>query len=103
MSEMHEKAVSLLLYLETCAVDNGGLVDGRRMNKEEFALARKWNDEGFLFFGRRLLSEIKVPGNTHYVVLTRSSFAMAGNERWRRARVHLKRSEKMPKEAIYEL
>lgn len=43
---------SLLLYLETRAVDHGGKVDAQHMNKEDFDIAKKWDEEGFVKFGR---------------------------------------------------
>ena len=50
---------SLLLYLETCAVDFGGLVDPRHMNAEDFEATRAWNESGYLQFGRVFFKEIK--------------------------------------------
>lgn len=43
---------SLLLFLETQAVDHAGKVDGRHMNKDDFETAAKWDAEGFVNFGR---------------------------------------------------
>lgn len=43
---------SLLLFLETCAVDDYGWVRGAHMNAEEFAKAKEWNASGFVKFGR---------------------------------------------------
>lgn len=37
---------SLLLYLETRAVDHGGKVDAQHMNKEDFDIAKKWMKKG---------------------------------------------------------
>jgi len=39
---------SLLLYFETCAVDNLGNVDSRRMNETDFEIAEKWNKSEFI-------------------------------------------------------
>jgi hypothetical protein len=55
---------SLLLYLETCAVDHAGAVVAMRMNAEELALARRWAAEGFIEFGRIRSDSIK-PGGPH--------------------------------------
>jgi len=44
---------SLLLYLETRAVDHAGKVDCQHMNGEDFKIAEQWNERGFLFFRRR--------------------------------------------------
>lgn len=43
---------SLLLYLETRIVDYRGFVDPRYMNAEDFEIARRWNDKGFIVFRR---------------------------------------------------
>jgi hypothetical protein len=43
---------SLLLYLETCAVDHTGKVDGIKMNDEDRAIAERWAQEGFIKYGR---------------------------------------------------
>lgn len=43
---------SLLLYLESRIVDQCGLVDPRRMNTEDFEIAREWNKRGFIVFRR---------------------------------------------------
>lgn len=43
---------SLLLYFETCAVDHRGLIAGSRINGEDIAIAKGWNDSGFVRFGR---------------------------------------------------
>lgn len=49
---MTKQQRSLLLFLETQAVDHGGLVKGEHMNADDFAQARRWNESGFLRFSR---------------------------------------------------
>lgn len=43
---------SLLLYLETCAVDRGGKVDQRRLNDQDRKTLDHWNKTKFVQFGR---------------------------------------------------
>jgi len=43
---------SLLLFFETCAVDYGGTLESIRMNNEDMIIAKRWNSEGFVKFGR---------------------------------------------------
>lgn len=68
------EAGSLLLYLETCAVDNAGRVDGRRMNSDDHGIAATMQSEGLLRFGRllsRCIEELsKSYRCTHWVELT---------------------------------
>lgn len=52
LSEMNRDQRSLLLYLETCAVDHGGSVDAIHMNHEDFRQAEEWAASGFIEFGR---------------------------------------------------
>ena len=49
---MNRHEESLLLYLETCVVDHGGEVEGSHMNKEEYGIAHRWHETGFIAFGR---------------------------------------------------
>jgi len=69
----------LLLYLETCAVDYGGKVDTKRMNKEGMDIAKKWNDEGFVKFGRIKFHSIIV--STHWCELSDEAWNIAHAER----------------------
>lgn len=80
---------SLLLYLEHCAVDASGRVMSSKMNKEDFAIAEKWNKEGFITFWR-LLSEYigeQIRGYTtdHVVSLSYPAWALAHEIRRTRA------------------
>jgi len=43
---------SLLLFLETCVVDHGGLVNIVHMNGDDFGIAERWAKDGFIQFGR---------------------------------------------------
>jgi len=91
----NEKAeISLLLYLETRAVDHGGAVDTRRMNEADFAIARRWVNTGYLQFGRIYSKSIQkrrckfgaaVEGETNWVKLSDRAWSDAAGERRARA------------------
>jgi hypothetical protein len=100
---MTREELSLLLFLESCYVDYGGLVDHRRMNAEDFEIAKRWNSEGLIEFGRlysKSIFELSDKNNTHFVTLVASAFELAHQERINRAkrmyekRQWLKASEK---------
>jgi len=79
----------LLLYLETRAVDYGGKVDAQHMNKEDFDIVQKWNEEGFVKFGRiKFHSITKGKGRTSCV----SYWCELSDEAWKL--VHLERRAK---------
>jgi len=71
---------NLLLYLETRAVDFGGKVDTKHMNKEDMDIAKKWNDEGFVKFGRIKFHSI-VDRSTHWCELSDEAWNIAHAER----------------------
>lgn len=81
---MTPKAVSLLLYLETCAVDKAGAVSQQRMNREDFDLAEAWDEIGFIKFGRINSRHLTVD-RTHWVELSDLAWAVAAVERKARA------------------
>jgi hypothetical protein len=88
VDRMTKEERSLLLYLETRAVDHGGYVCGANMNPADFDTARGWASAGFIRFSR-LLSDLKPEPHrfpvTHAVELTGESAACAAVERRRRS------------------
>lgn len=75
---------SLLLYMETQAVDYGGKLQGVRMNADDFALAKRWNDAGFVQFGRIAFHDIKTHdgiARDHWCVLSDEAWKLAHAER----------------------
>jgi len=66
---MDKQAESLLLYLETRAVDYHGRVDFRHMNEEDVAIANRWSREGYIQFGRIRSDDVTLQGS-HWVVLS---------------------------------
>ena len=85
LDNMTKDERSLLLYLETRAVDYGGTVDTRRMNKEDFEIAKGWNESGFLKFGRIKFHDINPASHaTHWCELSDEAWKLAHQERKRR-------------------
>lgn len=75
---------SLLLYLETQAVDYGGTLESVRMNADDFAILRRWKEAGFVHFGRIAFQDVKKHGGVardHWVVLSEEAWTMAHTER----------------------
>ena len=70
---------NLLLYLETRAVDYGGIVDTKHMNKEDMEIAEKWDKEGFVKFGHIKFHSITV--GTHWCELSEEAWNLAHTER----------------------
>mgnify|MGYP001586935676 CR=1 FL=1 len=94
---------SLLLFLETCAVDHAGRVDTSHMNANDMEIAARWNRSGFLKFGRILSSDLSKFG-THWCVLTEQSWLAAHGERLARAtRMWKNRDWKTTGEAMSEV
>jgi len=82
---------SLLLYLETRAVDYYGKVDLRRVNADDLAIAKRWAESGFIAWGR-LPSAMFLDAKTanarnsmQFVVLSATAWNMAHRERCNRA------------------
>jgi hypothetical protein len=59
LESMTKDERSLLLYLESCAVDGWGKVVEARMNEEDFIIAHRWVEEGFIEFGMIAYDDIK--------------------------------------------
>lgn len=86
LSGMSRNDKSLLLYLETCAVDYGGLVEARRMNAEDVATMARWNDSGFVLSGRVSSADLRRWENhnrrpTQWCELSEQAWQAAHDER----------------------
>jgi len=71
---------SILLYAETCMVDYGGLLEGKRMNADDIEALEDMQDAGLLRFGRvpgRLLGSFIGRDVTHWVEFTDAAWALA--------------------------
>jgi hypothetical protein len=85
---MTRDQLSLLLYLESRAVDHGGIVDTSRMNERELQVARDWADDDFIRFG--ILSRAFARRDQNAAVeLSKDAFAAAHAERRARAQRNL--------------
>ena len=92
---------SLLLFFETCAVDYSGLIEGIRMNADDFKIAEDWNESGFIEFGRVCFEDIKkmFKKKAHWCSLSKDAWKLAHEERLARAiRIVEKRTWRKTKE-----
>lgn len=76
---------SLLLFLETCAVDRGGRIASEKMNAEEVAIAKQWNEEGFIHYGRISSGHLNRLAGNHWCFLSDEAWQLAAEERKARA------------------
>lgn len=82
LADMTKDERSLLLYLETRAVDHGGLVTTPQMNADDFAILDRWKESGFMQFGRLTVASIeKLRGATHWVRLSEAAWKLAHEAR----------------------
>jgi hypothetical protein len=92
LDEMTKDEKSLLLFLETCVVDEAGLIDVRKMNAEDVAIAVRWEAEGFIGFGRVYSKDIaRLSANSagrvysQWCSLSEEAWTLAHQERRARA------------------
>src|SRR3990167_4301641 len=83
---MTKEEKNLLLYMETQAVDYGGKLQSVRMNADDFAIAKRWNDTKFVRFGRIAYHDIPQDGvngfpRNHWCVLSDEAWMAAHAER----------------------
>jgi hypothetical protein len=89
---MNKEERSLLLYLETCAVDQGGSVESLRMNAEDFDILTRWAENGFVQFGRiysrdvTRLAKMSSRRPTNWVELSEEAWNAAHSERRARSK-----------------
>ncbi len=87
LEKMTKDEKSLLLYLETRAVDYSGFVDTVHMNKIDMKIAKKWNEDGFLLFKRATKRSAtgEIEALTYEVMLSDEAWVLVGEERKLRA------------------
>lgn len=76
--------IRLLLYFETQAVDYGGALESVRMNSDDMVIARRWNENGFVSFGRIAFHDIKKHNGIardYWCVLSDEAWKIAHDER----------------------
>lgn len=82
LADMSKDERSLLLYLETRAVDHGGLVATPQMNADDYAILDRWKESGFVRSGRLTHASVeKLQGSTHWVRLSEEAWKLAHEER----------------------
>lgn len=54
---------SLILYLESRAVDYGGRVNHEHLNVSDLAIIREWVDGGYIEYGRIASEDVSVNGS----------------------------------------
>ena len=87
-AELTPDEVSVLLYFEVCLVDRKGTFSTQQMNEEDFAVAKRWREEGFIDFGRvpyRKLIGSSPERGTHWVQFTDAAWIAVHRERRTRA------------------
>ncbi len=100
LKNMSKDEKSLLLFLETRAVDYGGRVNAKHMNVDDFKIAEQWTKEDFICFGRIKFKHINSDG-ANSVVLSKEAWKLAHAERKERfKRLWLKRTWITTKENI---
>jgi len=81
---MTEDERSLLLFLESRAVDQAGRVKTIHMNADDMEIAEQWNRDGFVKFGRIASEDLNEFG-THWCHLSDEAWGFAAAERKARA------------------
>lgn len=92
--QMTKDERTCLLYLETCAVDYGGLVQGARMNKADHDACERFAELGLATLYRvpsRLFTTQSGQVQNHFVIMTDAGFALAH-------KLRRQRSERMQKQ-----
>lgn len=92
IKELTFKEQSLLLYIETCAVDYGGHLDSRRINDEELNLLHKWQERGYIY-----LEHINV-SDYNNIMVDLSEEAWLDAHRYRRVRYSRMKKKYIKKE-----
>ncbi len=91
-TDLTREECALVVYLETCLVDHGGQVRSVHMNEADFAIAKRWTEEGFIKFSR-MMAEIRDRDGdaccTHRVQFSPEAFATAAWIRRARAERHV--------------
>ena len=79
---------SILLYLETCLVDNNGRMEEKRMKEVDFRIMETWKMAGLIDYSRLPFKEIeklrKMTSSreyTHWVLFTDKAWELAHQHR----------------------
>lgn len=75
---------SCLLYIETCCVDRGGLLEGCRLNAADHAAIGLFKTHGLLTRAGRIPAKLLKNSSTHYAELSDAGWELAHQlRRWR--------------------
>lgn len=91
IEELNKQERSTLCYLETCAVDAGGLVEAQRMNQDDYNAIARFMGDGILQFGRIPAALLGTGANkawTHWVVINPIGWPLVSECRQLRAKQH---------------
>lgn len=81
---MTKNQKSLLLFLETCAVDHEVRVNTMHINEEDMEQVKTWHDEGFLMFGRIKDADVNNYG-AHWIEFSEEAWVQVAEFRKDRA------------------
>jgi hypothetical protein len=80
LQSMSKDERSLLLFLETRACDHAGKVQTTHMNSDDLEIAKRWDAEGFVRFGRIASEDLNQYG-THWCSFSDEAYVLAYEER----------------------
>lgn len=83
--ELSREEKSLLLYLESCMVDNRGRMDSRKINDEDEHILIHWREIGFIDFGRIHPDEYMLNMGGRWIELSDDAWELASIERYERS------------------
>lgn len=84
LEELTKDQKSLLLYAETCCVDNAGIYQSEKMNDADRKNLDEWRKTGFMDHGR-VASECLKPGRSLWLQMSDAAMALAQELRRERA------------------
>ncbi|MFA5759751.1 MAG: hypothetical protein WC942_10405 [Clostridia bacterium] len=94
--ELTKEEKSLLLYAESCSVDNSGFIDNRRVNGEDILLLKKWNNENFVSCKRVCMAVLNSRRKSTGEACYESIFIKLSEEAWITAhQLRKERAERM--------
>ena len=86
---MTKDELSLLLYLESCSVDQSGKLNHARMNDADRDILKRWETDRYIAFGRipfqKIIDRGALGTDTMWVLLSEKAWADAHAERRARA------------------
>lgn len=86
LETMSKEERSLLLYLETCMVDNRGRIDQKKLNNDDRHILEIWDDAGFIKFGKIHLDKYMESMGSYWIELSDKAWKLAHQERIARSK-----------------